>query len=312
MKVYHDIRQLPVFQNAVITIGTFDGVHQGHQQIIRQLLKEAREIDGTAVVITFNPHPKQVVGKATRDNKSIQLLNTPEEKYALLHAHGIEHVVVVPFDKAFAEQTAGSYIADFLVQRFQPHTIIIGYDHRFGKNRQGNYELLEAKADEYDFAVKEIPEHVLKDVTISSTKVRTALLAGDIDTAAGYLGYKYFFSGTVILGNQLGGTIGYPTANLRIDNAEKLVPANGVYAVEVVLDERVFGGMMNIGVRPTVEGTNRVIEVNIFDFDEQIYGSILKVTLVKQLRSEIKFDGLEALKGQLAQDKTNALKALNT
>lgn len=320
MKVYTNIHQLPVFKNAVITIGTFDGVHQGHQQIIEQMLQEASAINGTAVLITFYPHPKQIINYTNPSadqnvlkamTKPIELLNTSEEKYELLQQRGIEHIVVVPFDKTFAEQSAAAYIKDFLVTRFHPHTIIIGYDHRFGNNRQGDYHLLEAEAEKYNYRVKEIPEHILKNITISSTKIRTALLAGDIDTAAGYLGYAYFFSGKVIMGNQLGRTIGYPTANLLIEDEQKLVPANGVYAVAVAFDGRSLKGMMNIGLRPTVNGSKRVIEVNIFDFDEMIYGSILRIMMVKHLRSEVKFNGLEELKTQLGIDKVNAMGSFN-
>jgi len=308
MKVYNNIHLLPGFKNAVITIGTFDGVHKGHQQIIEQLLKEAIAIDGTAVLITFFPHPKQIV---SLQKGPLYIINTPGEKYELLHHHGIEHIVVVPFDKSFSEQSAISYIKEFLVDKFHPHTIIIGYDHRFGNNREGDYHLLEQEGDKYNFRVKEIPEHVLKNITISSTKIRTALLQGDLDTATAYLGYSYFFSGKVILGNQLGRTIGYPTANLLVENDQKLIPANGVYAVKVNIEgrEELFKGMMNIGIRPTVNGTNRVIEVNIFDFDEMIYGSTLKITLVKYLRSEVKFNGLDELKAQLARDKENSLRS---
>ncbi|RYF84853.1 MAG: FAD synthetase family protein, partial [Chitinophagaceae bacterium] len=187
MKVYNNITELPAFTRPVLTIGTFDGVHRGHQQIIQQLLQEAEAINGTAIVITFYPHPKQVV--AGTNGAPIQLLNTPEEKYDLLHQQGIEHIVVVPFNEAFAGQSATEYIREFLVNRFHPHTIIIGYDHRFGNNREGDYKLLEAEAANHFFCVKEIPEHVLQNVTISSTKIRTALLAGDHETAAQYLGY---------------------------------------------------------------------------------------------------------------------------
>ena len=305
MKVYHNINDLPAFTNAVITIGTFDGVHNGHLQIIRQLIKEAEAINGTPVLITFFPHPKQVVSS---NKDPLFIINTPEEKYSLLRHYGIQHIVEVPFNKAFSEQTATQYIEDFLVKIFHPHTIIIGYDHRFGNNREGDYHLLEKEAIRFGFKVKEIPEHVLADITISSTRVRTALLQGDIGTAADFLGYPYFFSGVVVKGNQLGRTIGYPTANLQINDANKLVPANGVYAVRVNIDgyETVFKGMMNIGIRPTVEGINRVIEVNIFDFDEMIYGTTIQVTLLKRLRQEIKFDGLDALKAQLALDKEQA------
>lgn len=306
MKVYNNINDLPAFTNAVITIGTFDGVHNGHLQIIRQLIKEAAAINGTAVLITFYPHPKQVVSS---NKEPLFTINTPTEKYHLLQQYGIEHIVEVPFNKAFADQTAKEYIEDFLVAKFHPHTIIIGYDHRFGNNREGDYHLLEKEALRFGFLVKEIPEHVLADITISSTRVRNALLTGDIDTAANYLGYPYFFSGEVVQGNQIGRTIGYPTANLQINDASKLVPANGVYAVRVNVEgmDATFKGMMNIGIRPTVEGINRVIEVNIFDFDEMIYGKSIKVTLLKQLRNEIKFNGLDALKAQLALDKEQAM-----
>ncbi len=320
MKVYKNIHELPVFTRPVLTIGTFDGVHQGHQQIIQQLLKEANDINGTAVVITFYPHPKQVVAglgknQAVDASKSqpIQLLNSPEEKYELLHQQGIEHIVVVPFDRAFAEQSASAYVKQFLVELFHPHTIIIGYDHRFGNNRDGDYQLLEAEAVNYGFLVKEIPEHILKNVTISSTKIRTALLAGDHETATSYLGYPYFFSGVVVKGNQIGRSIGYPTANIEIENELKLVPANGVYAVRVELKDRnlVYQGMMNIGLRPTVGGTIRAIEVNIFNFDQDIYGARLTITLVKFLRTEIKFNGLDALKQQLVLDERAALNSFN-
>lgn len=305
MKVYNNIHSLPVFKNAVITIGTFDGVHRGHQQILEQLIKEATAIDGTAVLITFYPHPKQVV---SLQKGPLYIINTPEEKYDLLHRRGIEHIVVVPFDTAFAEQTATSYIKDFLADKFHPHTIIIGYDHRFGNNREGDYHLLEQEAETYNFKVKEIPEHVLKNITVSSTKIRASLLQGDLETATAYLGYSYFFSGKVILGNQLGRTLGFPTANLQVQNEQKLIPANGVYAVKIAIKGRDdhFTGMMNIGVRPTVDGSTRVIEVNIFDFDEMIYDSTLTITLVKYLRREIKFVGLDELKAQLVKDKENA------
>ena len=310
MKVYTNIEDLPPFKNAVITIGTFDGVHQGHLQIIRQLIKESGEVNGEPVLITFYPHPKQVVESL---QKPIYILNTPEEKYELLRDAGINNIVVVPFTREFAEQPAGSYIKDFLVEKFHPHTIIIGYDHRFGKNRAGDYHLLEDEAEKFGYKVKEIPEHVLQDVTISSTKIREALLSGDIATANEFLGYHYFFSGLVIEGNKLGRTIGYPTANLQITDAQKLVPANAVYAVDVEVEgfAAKYRGMMNIGVRPTVDGVTHVTEVNIFDFDETIYGKTVKVSLAKRLRSEVKFSGLEALKEQLAKDKLDAIAALS-
>jgi riboflavin kinase/FMN adenylyltransferase len=276
---------------------------------------EAAKVKGETVIITFHPHPRMVVSSQKPD---IQLLNTLEEKIILLQAQGLDNLVIVPFTEVFANQSAEEYIADFLVQRFHPHTIIIGHDHHFGKGRTGNYQLLENKGAEYNYTVKEIPVHMLQDVTISSTKIRESLLEGNIATANTYLNYPYFFSGKVVKGNQLGRTIGYPTANLIIENEHKLVPGNGVYAVEIKVAHsaenpkpsvlhRSLKGMMNIGVRPTVDGTKKTIEVNIFDFDEDIYGQIITVTLIKHLRSEQKFNGLDALKAQLAKDKLAAL-----
>jgi riboflavin kinase/FMN adenylyltransferase len=311
MKVHFDIQQLPAFHNAVITIGTFDGLHNGHRKIIELMQSEAVKVNGETVIITFDPHPRQIVAK---EKSPIFLINTLDEKISLLQKANIDHLVVIPFTEAFANQTAEAYISDFLVNTFHPHTIIIGYDHRFGKGRSGDYKLLEEKASQYNYEVKEIPVYMLEDVTISSTKIREAILQGDVDTARNCLGYDYFFSGTVIKGNQLGRTIGYPTANLQINNDNKLVPGNGVYAV-LIKNEKLkmknFGGMMNIGVRPTVDGTHRVIEVNIFDFDRDIYGETLTITLKKHLRSEVKFNGLDALKAQLALDKIAAMKALS-
>lgn len=309
MNIYRDITELPLFKNAIITIGTFDGVHNGHRQILNQLIEEANEVDGTPVVITFYPHPKQIVGN---DLSSVLVLNTLEEKSALLAEVGIEHLVVVPFTKEFAEQSAEDYIKNFLVRSFKPHTIIIGYDHRFGKNRAGNYELLEVKGQEFNYRVKEIPEHILHNITISSTKIRTQLLEGNISTANELLGYDYFFSGNVITGKQLGRTIGFPTANLAINNESKLIPGNGVYAVTVQIenDKTIFNGMMNIGVRPTFEKTERTIEVNIFDFDSPIYDKQLTVHIKTRLRDEMKFDGIDSLKNQLNRDREMAISHL--
>ena len=303
MNIYTDINSLPQFANAVITTGSFDGVHSGHVQIIEQLIKEAKAVNGTPVIITFYPHPKQIV---QIPGKPLSVLNTPAEKYDLLQSKGIENIVVVPFDKAFSELTADEYIRKFIMEKFHPAAVVVGYDHRFGNNREGNFELLETAGAENNFDVHEIPEHVVQHATISSTGIRKALLAGDIEKAESFLGYPYFFSGLVIEGNKLGRTIGYPTANLQIKDEHKLIPANGVYAVDVRLGNRQLKGMMNIGVRPTVGGTHRLIEVNIFDFDEDIYGQMLKVTLKKHLRNEIKFAGLEELKAQLGKDKEEA------
>jgi riboflavin kinase/FMN adenylyltransferase len=239
--------------------------------------------------------------------RTLQILNTPEEKYALLQSKGIDNIVVVPFDRDFSELSAHDYIENFLVKRFSPSVIIVGHDHRFGNNRLGDFNMLKENEAAFNFKVKEIPEHVLKNITISSTKIREALLSGDIEKAATFLGYNYFFSGTVVEGNKLGRTIGYPTANLQILDELKLIPGNAVYAVDVQLQNRKLKGMMNIGMRPTVDGTKRAIEVHIFNFDEDIYGQNLTIMLKNHLRNEVKFDGLDALKSQLAKDKENAI-----
>ncbi len=311
MQVHYNIQQLPNFKNAVITIGTFDGVHSGHQQIIELMKNECKRVNGESVILTFHPHPRQIISTVTNP---VVLINSLQEKLALLEKFGVQHVVVVPFTEAFANQTADEYIANFLVKTFHPHSIIIGHDHHFGKGREGNFQLLEDKALEYGFEVKEIPEFMLQDITISSTKIREALLAADIETANRYLGYDYFFTGKVIEGNKLGRTIGYPTANILIEEANKLIPGNGVYAVTIAFKENkqpIFKGMMNIGIRPTVDGKLRVIEVNIFDFDKEIYGESITITIKKYLRQEQKFNSLNELKAQLAKDKEMAGKLLD-
>ncbi len=323
MQVHRDIHNLPPFKKAILTIGTFDGVHTGHLQIIRQLKKEAAAVHGETVIITFDPHPRMVISSAKKNVNPIRLLTTLDEKIELLKRQDIDHLVIVPFTKQFSEQSADDYIRNFLVDRFHPHTIIIGYDHRFGKDRTGNYKLLEEYGPKFGYTVQEIPEHVLHHIIISSTNIRKALKELDIETANACLGYSYFFEGTVVEGDKLGRELGYPTANLKINDENKLIPANGIYAVHV---SKVNGslwdkssesadivhhkGMMSIGIRPTVGGTSRVIEVNIFDFDEKIYGEQLRVYVEYFLREEVKFDSLDELRKQIDLDKINSLKLL--
>lgn len=305
MKVHRElVGSLPDFRNAVVTIGSFDGVHLGHRKIIAQLKTEARKIDGETVIITFHPHPRKIISSVPGD---IKLLNTLAEKIELLEKAGIDHLVVVPFDHAFASQSAEAYVNDFLFRYFKPKVVIIGYDHRFGKGRVGNYQLLEARGKELGFSVQEISEELLNEVVISSTKIRQALLDNEIELANEYLGYSYFFEGLVIEGNKLGRTIGYPTANLHMNAEDKLVPGNGVYAVEVRHNGAAYYGMMNIGLRPTVDGKKRVIEVNIFNFSQDIYGEELVISIRHYLRGEVKFNGLEELKAQLKTDREQAL-----
>jgi riboflavin kinase/FMN adenylyltransferase len=309
MQVHRDIDMLPVFRNAVITIGTFDGVHMGHRQVIDKLKAEARDVDGESVIITFHPHPRKVVSSTIL---GIRLINTLDEKIQLLEQLGVDHVVVVPFTDAFANQPAEEYMKDFLIGKFHPHTIIIGYDHHFGRDRQGNYRLLERNAVHYGYQLKEIPKHILENISISSTNIREAILHNDIGTAGKLLGYDFFFSGIVVHGDKLGRQLGYPTANLKMTDEEKIVPGNGIYAVYAQPEgyPEKLKGMMSIGFRPTVDGRKRVIEVNIFDFNKEIYDQSLKVYVKKYLREEIKFDGLEALVKQIDQDKIDSLNCL--
>jgi riboflavin kinase/FMN adenylyltransferase len=319
MEVHRDIHHLPKFLNAAITIGTFDGVHSGHRQIINQLKKEASINEGESVIITFDPHPR-IILYPKKNQPPIKLLSTLSEKIELLRKQEIDHLIIVPFTLEFSNQSAEEYISDFLVEKFHPKTIIIGYDHRFGKNRTGDYKLLEKYQEKFQYEVKEIPEHVLDHVTISSTKIRGALEEGDIQIAYDCLGYDYFFEGKVIGGNKLGRTLGYPTANLEIKDPNKLIPADGIYAVNLSLGkeketnsfvpESFHQGMMSIGFRPTIGDDKRMIEVNIFDFKEDIYGRTVRVYVKYFMRKEEKFGNLEELKNQIAVDEINAKKLL--
>ena len=307
MKLHNSTDNLPVFKNAVITIGTFDGVHCGHQQIIKTLKDAAASVGGETVIITFHPHPRKVVSSVVT---GIRLITTLQERIDLIDKAGIDHLVVVPFTDYFANQGAEEYISDFLVDKFHPHTIIIGYDHRFGKERSGDYKLMEAMAAVYHYRLMEIPEHLLDAVKVSSTNIRNAIIHGNIDEANKLLGYHFFFEGMVVHGDKIGRTLGYPTANLKSVDEEKIVLGDGIYAVYADVEGKHYKGMMSIGFRPTVNGKKRVVEVNIFDFDKEIYGHVIRVYVVKYLRSEVKFNGLEALKEQLHKDKVDSLKYL--
>jgi riboflavin kinase/FMN adenylyltransferase len=302
MLVYRNINLLPHFRNAVLTIGTFDGVHTGHQQLIAQMKKRASVINGETVILTFDPHPRTVINAAS----GIRLINTLDEKIELLDTNGIDHLVIIPFTEEFAQLSPLDYISRFLIHCFHPHTLIIGYDHHFGKGRAGNYALLKEQSAVHNYELLEIPAHLLDSISVSSTRIREAIGIGDMVTANQLLGYPYFFSGEVAEGNKLGRTIGFPTANLVIGEKTKLIPGDGVYAVDVkVSDEpqKTYRAMMNIGYRPTVDGSKKMIEVNIFDFDRMIYGKSLQVFVKKFLRAEEKFSGLDALKAQLALDR---------
>ena len=303
MTVHHDLKQLPAFKNAVITTGAFDGVHIGHQEIISRMKQIALEIKGETVIVTFHPHPRKVISSIPGEIKQLTSL---EERIELLTQSGIDHLVVVNFDYAFSNLTADAYVKTFLFDHFHPHTILVGYDHRFGNGRNGNFELLQKFGAELGFKVEQIHEKIISDEIVSSTHIRNYILEHQIEKANALLGYPYLFDGFVVRGNQIGRTIGFPTANLHINNEEKIIPSNGVYAVKVkgkCLGDTIYNGMMNIGIRPTVDGQKKVIEVHILDFDQDIYEQNLTVMVYEYIRGEVKFDGLEALKAQLAKDK---------
>lgn len=306
MQVHQNINDLPSFQNAVVTIGTFDGVHEGHRKIIQALKEEAQKVKGETVLITFQPHPRKIV----QPEKPLQLINTLEEKIELLEKAGLDHLVIVPFTPAFAEQTAEEYIRDFLIQNFHPATIIIGYDHRFGKGRTGDYRLMEDKAADYQYKLLEIPKHVLDEIDVSSTKIRTAVLNSDVETANKLLGYPFFFEGCVIKGDQLGRQLGYPTANLQHTDRDKIHLGHGVYAVYADVRGERKKGMLSIGNRPTLTASDERIEVNIFDFDEDIYGKNIRVMVIKYLRGQEKYASLDDLVVQLEKDKKASLAVL--
>ncbi len=306
MQVHRSINDLPKFFNAVITIGTFDGVHRGHIKIIEALKNEAKLVRGQSVLITFHPHPRKILNS----KEPLELINTLEEKTELLSTTGIDHLVIVPFTLPFAHQTAQEYMENFLISKFQPHTIIIGFDHHFGKDRKGNYRLLEEKSVQYRFRLVEIPRYLLDEIGVSSTKIRNAIKENDFLTANKLLGYDFFFEGTVIKGDQLGRKLGYPTANLKYEDADKVRLGQGVFAVMVMVDHIWFKGMLSIGNRPTVGRSDERIEVNIFDFDKDIYGQKIRVAVKSYLRPQEKYATLDNLVVQLGEDKKASLEVL--
>jgi riboflavin kinase/FMN adenylyltransferase len=288
-------------------------VHLGHQKIISQLKTEAERVNGETVIITFHPHPRKIVPNRSHH---IKLITTIDEKIELLAEKGVDHLVIVPFTLHFSEMEPKSYVEDFLKKKCRPAVVIIGYDHRFGRERKGDYKLLEEYSAKGYFELKEISQQLINDSIVSSTAIRESLNTGDVERANSLLGYDFFFEGTVVTGNRLGRTIGYPTANLEISEPDKIIPGDGIYAAEVTvgIEQRAkaqkLPAMMSIGVRPTIGESNRTIEVNIFDFDEDIYGTILRVYVKHYLRPELKFSGLEELKSALDKDKEDTLRLL--
>ncbi|MFN0291284.1 bifunctional riboflavin kinase/FAD synthetase [Pedobacter helvus] len=339
MKTYTQLSDFKKLNNAIVTIGTFDGVHFGHQKIIKRLCELAKSSGGESVLLTFFPHPRMIIDP---ENQDLKMINTIDEKAQILASLGVDHLIITPFTRDFSNLSAEEYIKNILVDAIGTRKIIIGYDHRFGKDRLGNIQTLAENAAVFGYSVEEIPEQDINDVAVSSTKIRKALLDGDVGLANDYLGYAFSIYGPVIKGDKIGRTIGFPTANIFVAETYKLIPGDGIYAVTVELESEVgspksednnaqshtsnsktnnslfelptsdirhqtYKGMAYIGQRPTINGMTRNIEVNIFDFDKEIYGQNIKMNFLAFLRHDVKFTGLEALKQQLQQDKANTL-----
>ncbi len=306
MAVFHQLDQLPAFRNPVLTIGSFDGVHHGHKVILSEVVKAAKAVDGESILITFEPHPRKII----HPEQPLGLLTSPEQKIALIEAEGIDHIVVVPFTRDFSMLSARAYVEDFLLKNFNPHTIIIGYDHRFGHSREGNIDLLKELVPSH-VQIIEISAQLIDDAAVSSTKIRNALLKGNVQEAAEMLERPFSYKATVVHGNKIGRTIGYPTANLQPCYIDILIPGIGIYAVTVEWQDKHYKGMMSIGYRPTVTEEKVVTcEVNILDFEEDLYGQNLTVYFIQYLRGEEKFTSLDALKEQIALDELNTRKVL--
>ena len=307
MKIYHGLDDFVKLENAVVTSGTFDGVHLGHQKILARLREIAWRTNGETVVITYWPHPRLVLHP---EDESLKLLNTFEEKASFLKDQGIQHLVRIPFTKEFSQLSSEQFIQQILVETIGTRKLVIGYDHHFGKNREGSFEQLKLNAPKYGFEVEEIPRQDIDHVTVSSTKIRTALEQGDAETAAHLLGKPYSLTGRVIAGDKIGRLIGFPTANIDVDTKHKLIPMFGIYAVTVQHEHRSYKGMLYIGYRPTINGTRLNVEVNIFDFHQDIYGESITVHFHKLIRHDAKFSDLEQLKIQLKEDEKNAKSVL--
>ena len=307
MKIYHNINEFKAINNAVVTIGTFDGVHLGHRKIIERLKELADECNGETVILTFFPHPRMILNP---EDESLKLINTMKEKAELLEKLGVDHLIITPFSRDFSNQSPEAYIRDVLVNTIGTKKIVIGYDHRFGKDRQGDLTALQQYAPVYDYEVFEIPEQDINDVAVSSTLIREALLNGAIELANNFLGYPFYITGKVGRGDQIGRTIGYPTANIMIEETYKLIPDDGIFSAKVIIRGESYKGMAYIGSRPTINGITRNIEVNIFDFDTEIYGEEISMQFYNYVRGDVKFDGLEGLKIQLAKDKDDVLALL--
>ena len=307
LKVYYNLSDFKPLKNAIVTSGTFDGVHLGHQKIL-QILRETTEASGgESVVLTFWPHPRMVV---SQDSQSLKLLSTVDEKIELLEKQEVNHLLIVPFTREFSELSSEEYVKKILIDTIGTRKLVIGYDHHFGRNREGNFQYLEDNSERFGIEIQEISRQEIENLVISSTKIRQSLLDGNVKSANDLLGRNYSFSGIVVKGRQLGRTIGFPTANVQVSETYKLIPTNGVYAVKTLVRGQWLNGIMNIGNRPTVDGIGRTQEVHILDFGDDIYGENITVELIDYIRPEQKFNGIEELKSQILQDKERAIQIL--
>ena len=302
MRIFEGLTDLSHIKNAVVTIGTFDGVHLGHQEILKTLIAEAEKCEGESVLLTFYPHPRMVLFPEQTD---LQLLQTQAEKLEKLASIGLQNVVIYPFSKEFADLSAERFVEEILIKGLQAKMVIIGYDHQFGHNREGNLAFLKQYAEKGFFDLREIPAEQIDEANISSSKIRKAILGGEISIANSFLGSPFELSGTIVKGLQNGRNIGFPTANIRIDDQQKIIPATGVYAVEMDVAGTSCRGMMNVGWRPTIEEEKleRKIEVHLFDFQKEIYDEVCQIRVLQFVRAELKFPNLEALKVQIQRDE---------
>jgi riboflavin kinase/FMN adenylyltransferase len=307
MKIYRSIEDYDEDKRSVVTIGTFDGIHLGHQKILSRLIKSSKNKDLNSVVLTFFPHPRIILNKYNE----VKMIDTLDEKIIHLNEIGIDSLVIHPFDKNFSLLSANQFIKDFLVDKLKIKHIIIGYDHRFGKGREASVTDLKNYADDYDFTVEEIKAQEIEKITVSSTKIRNSINQGDIKTTEKYLGRSFNLTGKIVKGDGLGKKINYPTANIFIEETYKIIPKDGVYLVETIIEDKLFNGMMNIGYRPTI-GTNvKSIEVHLFNFNEDIYGKVISIKMISKIRDEKKFSSIQALKEQLVKDENYCLKLIN-
>ena len=310
MKIHRDLNNFYA-QNPVLTVGTFDGVHLGHRKIIARLHDLAKAINGESVIFTFDPHPRKVVAPA---ETNLRMLTTLDEKIELFEQSGIDHLIIYPFTPEFAQLTYEEFVEQILVGQIHTKSLVVGYDHKFGKGRKGDFEFLKNCADRLGFQIEKLDVLLMNESNISSTKIREAIQIGDFDTANAYLGYPFALHGTVVEGQKLGRLIQFPTANIDASDPDKIIPGYGVYAVQAKVQNKTYRGMLNIGSRPTVNhnADHRTVEVNLFDFDSDIYGEHLELIFFRKLREEQKFDSLDALKEQLAKDKADTVAFFQT